>query len=114
KSNKRVVITSYGMLAVELESLTGEKLQIAPGNTATLMIPVPPSVASSAPSTISLWYVNEQTGAWQEEGTAQKNGNFYVGEVKHFSFWNCDIGASGVTLSMTFHSFTGSPLAYTE
>lgn len=114
KSNKRVALTSYGMLAVELESLTAEKLQIAPGNTATLTIPVPPSIASSAPSTISLWYVNELTGTWQEEGTAQKVGNLYIAEVKHFSFWNCDIGVSGVTLSMTFHSFTGSPLAYTE
>ena len=47
KEGKRVSLTSFGMLAVELESLTGETLQIAPGNTATLSIPIPPSIASS-------------------------------------------------------------------
>jgi hypothetical protein len=114
KSNKKVVLTSYGMLAVELESLTGEKLQIAPGNTATLTIPVPSSIASSAPSSISLWYINEQTGIWQEEGSAKKDGNNYVGEVKHFSFWNCDVGSSAITLSMTLRTVTGSPMAYAQ
>jgi len=114
RSNKRVTLKSYGMLAVGLESMTGEKLQIAQGSSATLNIPIPLSIRSSAPSSISLWYINEQTGIWQEEGSAKKNGNNYIGDVKHFSFWNCDTGALGVTLSMTLQSPTGSPLAYTE
>jgi hypothetical protein len=84
KEGKRVSLTSFGMLAVELESSTGETLQIAPGNTATLSIPIPPSIASSPPSSISLWYMNEQTGTWKEEGSAKRNGNRLCGEVKHF------------------------------
>jgi hypothetical protein len=28
--------------------------------------------------------MNEQTGTWKEEGSAKRNGNSYVGEVKHF------------------------------
>jgi len=114
KNDKKVVLTSYGMLAVQLESSNGEKLQIAPGSSATLTIPIPLTIQPSAPSSISLWYVNEQTGTWQEEGSAKRDGNNYVGEVKHFSFWNCDFGGSAVTLSMTLQSFKGSPMVYTE
>jgi hypothetical protein len=113
-SNKRIILTSYGMLAVELETSAGEKLQIASGNKATLTIAIPLSIRSSAPASISLWYINEQTGIWKEEGTAIKNGNNYVGEVKHFSFWNCDLGNPAVTLSMTLQTHEGSPLVYTE
>jgi len=71
KDGNRVVLTSYGMLAVQLESSTGEKLQIASGSTATLIISIPSPIQSSAPNSISLWYVDEQTGTWKEEGTAE-------------------------------------------
>ncbi|MBL7747785.1 MAG: carboxypeptidase regulatory-like domain-containing protein [Chitinophagaceae bacterium] len=110
KDGKRVTLSSYGMMAVELESSAGEKLQIATGKTATLTTPIPSSVLSSAPSTIALWYVDEQTGIWKEEGTATKTGNAYIGEVKHFSFWNCDVSASTVNLSMTLKNAQGVPL----
>jgi len=113
KDGKRVILTSYGMLVVQLESPAGEKLQIAQGSTATLTFPIPSSIQSSAPASISLWYIDEQTGIWKEEGTAVKNGDKYVGSVNHFSFWNCDTGALGVKLSMTLQSSKGSPLVYT-
>jgi hypothetical protein len=110
-NGKRVVLKSYGMLAVELESTTGEKLQIAEGKTAELNSPIPSSLLASSPSTIALWYVDEQTGIWKEQGTATKIGNNYVGNVSHFSFWNCDIGLNAVTLSMRITTSTNIPLA---
>jgi hypothetical protein len=57
-----------------------------------------------------LWYVDEATGIWKEEGTAVRNGNNYVGEVKHFSFWNFDYGLPSVTLSATLKNSHGSPI----
>jgi hypothetical protein len=65
---------------------------------------------SSAPATIPLWYIDEKTGLWKEEGIATRQGNNYVGTVSHFSFWNCDTGISGVTLSATLKTSTGQPL----
>ncbi|MBC7946967.1 MAG: carboxypeptidase regulatory-like domain-containing protein [Chitinophagaceae bacterium] len=112
KNNNRVTLASYGMLAVELESAAGEKLQIAPTSTATLTSPIPSSLLSSAPATIALWFVDEQTGIWKEEGTATKNGSNYVGEVKHFSFWNCDIGIPAVTLTATLKNNEGIPIVH--
>ncbi|NOT51472.1 MAG: carboxypeptidase regulatory-like domain-containing protein [Chitinophagaceae bacterium] len=114
KDGKRVTLTSYGMLAVELESPAGEKLQIAIDKKATLTAPIPSSILASAPATIPLWYVDEQTGIWKEEGTAVKNGNNYVGDVKHFSFWNYDICVPAINLSMTLKNPDGIPLVHVQ
>lgn len=116
KNGKRVLLSSYGMLAVELESSSGEKLQIKQGSVATLTIPIPTSAVASAPASIALWYIDEKTGIWQEEGTATKSGNTYVGTVKHFSYWNCDYSYDAVDLSFTLHTPNDLPLvnAYVE
>lgn len=113
KNDKRVVLSSFGMLAVNLESSAGEKLQIAANSTAMLTIPIPTSISSSAPASISLWYVDEQTGVWKEQGTAQKNGNNYVGEVKHFSYWNADFNLPAISFSATLKTSENVPLANT-
>lgn len=112
KDGKRVVLASYGMIAVELESATGDKLQIKTGSSATLTTPIPASILSSAPASIALWSIDETTGIWKEEGTATKNGNSYIGTVKHFSFWNCDISVNSVRLSMTVKSADSLPLRH--
>lgn len=110
KDNKRVLLKSYGMLGVELESASGEKLQIAPGKTAELKTPIPTTLWASSPATIPLWYVDEQTGIWKEQGSATKEGNFYVGNVTHFSFWNCDVPMNAVTLSLKLVTPSGLPI----
>ncbi len=91
------VLVSYGMMNVLLESPSGEKLQI--NKPANLTTPIPASKQGDAPSIIPLWYINEATSIWMEEGSATKQGNTYVGEVNHFSWWNCDVGFEVVTLS---------------
>lgn len=111
-TGSRVIMASYGMMAVELESASAKKLQIKTGSTATLTTPIPSTLLSTAPQTIATWSVNEQNGIWQEEGVATKQGNVYVGDVSHFSFWNCDISVSAVVLSLTLHDQNGNPLAY--
>lgn len=110
KDERRVVLSSFGMLAVEIESTSAEKLQITAGSAATLVATIPAPVLSSAPAGISLWHLDEQTGLWQEEGTAKKNGNAYVGQVKHFSYWNYDYSSPGVGFSATFKTADGMPV----
>ena len=84
------ILTSYGMMAVELEDANGNKLQLANGKSAKLTMPIPSIQLNNSPNEIPLWSINEKTGMWHEEGNAKKIGNEYVGEVSHFSFWNCD------------------------
>lgn len=113
KDNKKVILASYGMMAVELESPTGEKLQITSNSTAKLDFNIPLDLRTSAPSSIPLWYIDENTGIWKEEGSATKNGGIYTGNVKHFTYWNCDVPGSTVNATATFVNQNGQPLIYT-
>jgi hypothetical protein len=89
-AGENVGLKSYAMAAVELTGESGQKLQIKPGIKATLSLNIPASLLATAPATIPLWYFNDSTGLWKQEGTAVKNGDNYEGDVAHFSFWNCD------------------------
>lgn len=114
KDGKRVVLTSYGMVAVELEGVSGEKLQVKSGTTATLTTAIPAAAQSSAPATIPLWSVDETTGVWKEEGTATKNGNVYVGQVSHFSFWNCDVSVNAVKITLKLQLTGGESFVHAQ
>lgn len=107
---EEVALGTYGMVAVELESETGEPLNILDGQTATIRFPLPGSIASDAPATIPLWSYNEEFGVWAEEGSASKENGYYVGEVSHFSFWNCDAPFPLVEFAVTFTDEDGNPL----
>ncbi len=85
------VLHSYGMMVVELEDASGNKLQIRDGKMATLTMPIPSAETGSAPGSIPLWFVDETNGMWTEQGSAKKVGSNYIGEVSHFTYWNVDI-----------------------
>ncbi len=97
-SGTEQTLGSYGMVAVELEG-AGGKAQIADGKEVELTMPILSTQAAQAPAEIPLWYFDTAKSRWVEEGSAQKTGNQYVGKVKHFSFWNCDVGLSLVQLN---------------
>lgn len=96
---EQVQLMTYGMIGVELEDANGAPLNIADGQTATIELPVPAALLSSAPSTIPLWHFNETSGIWEEEGEATLQNGVYVGTVGHFSFWNVDVPFEAVTLT---------------
>lgn len=106
------MLTTYGMLAVELTGSAGQLLQIADGKKATITAPIPQSMINNSPAIIPLWYFNETNGLWIEEGAASRNGNNYVGEVSHFSFWNCDAPANYVEFSCTIVDESGAPIPF--
>ena len=112
-NNNRVLLKSFGMLAVELEGSSGEPLQIANGKTAKLRFNIPSSLRSSAPASIPLWSVDEATGLWKEQGSATKGNDYYEGDVTHFSFWNCDVSSQTVYLEMTIVTSDG-PLTHVQ
>jgi hypothetical protein len=92
------MLQTLGMLAVELRGTSGEDLNLAEDSTSEIKIPVDASLMNIAPATIPLWYFDEATGYWKEEGEASLQGNMYVGTVSHFSFWNVDIPAETIAL----------------
>ncbi|GAB4091366.1 carboxypeptidase-like regulatory domain-containing protein [Flaviaesturariibacter terrae] len=98
-NNEPSLLQSFSMVAVELTGATGERLQLAAGSVATIRFPIPATLEASAPASIPLWYFDEVAGLWKEEGSAQKQGGYYVGTVHHFSFWNCDLPLEYVNFS---------------
>jgi len=103
-------LTSFGMIAVEMQSELGEGLQIAEGHTVNLELLINPEFESASPDTIDLWSFNQNWGYWQDEGEAIKNGNSYVAELTHFSFWNCDVAWDAVFVNGTVNDVNGDPL----
>ncbi|RXK80940.1 carboxypeptidase-like regulatory domain-containing protein [Filimonas effusa] len=112
KQEQEVGLESYGMVAVELLGASGEKLALDSSKPATLKLTIPASLRATGPASIPLWYFNEEKGLWQEEGSAVRIGNTYVGTVRHFSFWNCDAPFKVIDFKATIHDAAGNALAY--
>ncbi len=86
-----VPVMSYGYVNVVIEDSEGNDLNLGGGATATISYTVPSSLLATAPATIPMWYFNETSGIWEEEGVATLTAGKYVAEVSHFSTWNFDI-----------------------
>lgn len=108
-----VPIESFGALQVELRDSTGALLNLAPGKTATIRIPVPTG-AASPPLTIPLYYFKESTGLWVREGTATLAGDtpqqYYEGQVSHFTFWNADQPYETIYINGCVVNAAGQPI----
>lgn len=89
ESGDNTMLVSYGVLRVDMRTPSGEVIQPAPGKPAELTYPIP-STLTNPPASIPLWFFDEERGLWVEEGVSTKQGNNYVGTVKHFTSWNCD------------------------
>jgi hypothetical protein len=89
------ILYSYGILRVLLRDQDGNNLQLADGKEAILSVAISDEQLADAPNTIPLWYFDEDKGLWREEGEATRQGNRYIGKVKHFTDWNCDVPGVG-------------------
>ena len=87
------VIESFGAINATFASPDGTSLQIAEGQSAEVRIPLAAEPGVS-PQTIPLYYYDDESGYWIEEGIAALtqigSAWFYVGTVTHFTTWNAD------------------------
>lgn len=104
-------IESYGFINVEIVA-AGAPLQLASGVRATITVPVPAAIAGRAPATIPLWYFDETKGQWIEEGSATLTGGAYIGQVAHFTSWNCDQPTQTSWLEGHVLDGNGNPLSF--
>lgn len=108
--NSEVTLFSYGMVGVNLTGENGNALQLKDGKEATLTFPIPEGMESDTPKTIPLWYFNENAGLWLECGQATLQGNQYVGNVQHFSYYNLDVPSERGTIRGTVVDCRGIPV----
>ena len=105
---RTVSLGTAGMMAIELRSSTGQELNIADGELATIKLPVS---QNGMPDEIPTWSFNESSGRWQEEGIAIFDNGFYVFDVPHLSFWNCDYPFPLVSVSGRVLNTNGEPVS---
>ena len=105
------IMETFGMLHVQLTGAAGQNLQIEKGHQAEITMAIDAAQVGSSPATIPLWSFDEITGIWKEEGSASKVGNSYVGNVSHFSWWNCDVPMNYSQLKLNLKSPDGQPLS---
>lgn len=96
------VLTTFGMMRVELEDEEGKQVDLPEGKTATLHFPIPEIMEQyNPPAQLSLWHFDEDNGIWRQEGAAQLVDDHYIAEVSHFSYWNLSIASEKVLISGT-------------
>jgi hypothetical protein len=112
-SGNSIFLENHGMVSVQLFGSLGQPLQLAGGKTAQISIPVAAQDVGTAPATLPLYYFDEEQVVWKEEGLATLQGNEYVGDVAHFSFWMCPFVYNHYPISGRLVC-QGSPLPATQ
>ncbi|MBX3607032.1 MAG: immunoglobulin domain-containing protein [Piscinibacter sp.] len=106
-------LESFGALNVTLTDSNGAALQLKAGSSATIRIPLA-SRSADVPSTIPLFYLDESTGRWVQEGDAVLAGSgserWYEGSVTHFTTWNADQVAATIFVDGCAVTDTGAPV----
>ncbi len=111
EDGKSVILLSYGMVEVTLLDTLGKKLQLKKGAESNMSFPSPKGFSEKQlHNSIPLWYFDEVQGVWVEEGVAEKNGNIYSGNVKHFSWHNLDYPNIRASICGKVTNSDGDPL----
>ncbi len=88
-----IQIETFGALFVDIRDNNGVRYTLAPNTSAIIRIPVG-TRSSARPLTIPLFYFDDSTGRWVEQGTATIDvttpNQFYEGTVSRLSYWNAD------------------------
>ena len=106
-----VMLNSHGFMTVEMNSESGERLELLPDVEATLRFSMPWHEQLAAPDSVPLWHFNTETAIWEQDGWSFRNGSTYEGNVRHFSSWNCGVPQERVTVMGRVVDCNGEGLA---
>jgi len=105
------LLRSFGMASIELRDTNMNELELTEGISATLTFNIPTVLQTEAPETIDWWSFEETLGIWKHEGEAIKQGNQYVGQASHFSWWNCDVPQNFNDFHGSVNTADGTPIS---
>lgn len=114
-SSTETELLSYGAVHAEFRDGGGGKLNLRPGATAEIRVPISDAQLPSAPASIAIWSLDEKSGKWIEEGTSTKqntaDGWMFVGKTTHFSELNMDVAGNDPAQATCVRFEIGSSLA---
>jgi uncharacterized protein YfaP (DUF2135 family) len=107
-------IETFGALDLRFRDAQGAPLNLAPGQSATVRIPLSSS-AATPPATVPLFYFDAATGRWVQDGTASLTGTapnrFYQGTITRVATWNADALYSSVDVTGCVVNAAGTAVA---
>lgn len=83
-------LATFGAFHITPRDAAGHPLQMAPGKTVAVSMPIHPLALASAPATIPFFSYDEASGLWKDLGELKRVGNNYTGKITHFSDFNAD------------------------
>ncbi len=112
-------LESFGMVEVRItDTTTGESIHelLAPA-TLTQRLPEVYQGKYQSGDRIPLWYFDESSGLWTEEGMGEvfasaDDGLYFKGEVMHFSWWNADRLFSRTCVSLKISNMASLPPSF--
>ena len=106
------LIESFGAINATFNDAEGNSYNLAENQTATIRIPLATG-STNPPATIPVYHFNEETGYWDQEGTATLSADqaYYEGTVSHFSTWNADSLYESVQISGCLQDQLGSAVS---
>ncbi len=107
-------IESFGAMLIDVWDSNNVRYSLAPGSTSTIRIPVS-TRSSNVPATIPLFYLDDSTGRWIQEGQATlvTNGSnpYYEGSVSRLTYWNADLVTETIAVTGCVKNDAGQPVA---
>lgn len=94
-----LALISYGMLAFELETESGEELMLKTDAKVEVEMPIPDELQNDAPTEVPLWYFDLEEEQWLLSDACQKEGAFYHCVIVKTGYWNCDVAVPAICLS---------------
>jgi PKD repeat protein len=114
-NGQKTPIASLGVADITV-TRAGAPVQVAPGKTVTVEIPIYLGSAAAG-QVIPVWSLNEAAGTWVQEGTGtvvasagSPTGIALRAEVAHFTPWNVDVPATPGTIRPHCLSAPATPL----
>ena len=111
--NVNQYLKSIGAVSVEFTDDNGNEIKLNDNVEVMLRLPIPQD-ANTWPDEIRLWSLNESTGYWTEESSAQRVGDFYEGSVDHFSWWSACEPENPIDMCFSIKDEGGQPLPNLE
>jgi hypothetical protein len=103
-------LQSFGMLTLEFTGQNGEVLHLKDKQPASLLIDIPGSLKSSAPAQIPLWFFNTNSGYWEQQAFAGKQGGAYITTIKGTGFWQLAVPYDVINLNATIIDQNNNPV----
>ncbi len=113
-----LALRTYGMLAMEAETESGQTLEIADFKAAEVLLPIPDDLADDAPGSIDLWQYDFDEAEWVLSGSCDKvlvDGKpYYKFDCPKFGYWNCDVAVPSICLTAQVFNPDSTPACYVK